>query len=283
MAVVTARPELPLWSDYVAFVRRHRTIVGAFMGVGLLVGFVVALGHTASYSATASVALVPVPKYVTTSATELSPPAVTIDTDAQLLHSPRVLMQVADILDTDPETASDHLSVTASPNSHALHVTVTADSARRAAEAANAAVTALVEVRRAALGALRIDQLRQVRLLIGGQQELLSQRVAIPTFDSTSAEILALSTKLDELEDARSDPVQPISEAVPPQHADRADVEVPLVSGVMIGLLCGCLAGVLRDRAASRAHRPSHAHSAPPSSDDLSDEVRHHEEFHHVV
>lgn len=283
MVVVTGRPGLPLWSDYTGFVRRHRTSIGALMGVGLLVGFVGSLGQATSYSATASVVLVPVPKYVTVSTTELPPPAVTVDTDAQLLHSPQVLTAVADVLDTEADAASGHLSVTASPNSHALHVTVTADSPRRAAEAANAAVTALVKVRRTALGALRVDQLRQVRLLTSSQQELLAQKVAVPAYDSTSAEILELSTRLQELEDARRQPAEAISAAVPPQHADRADTEVPLTSGVMVGLLCGCLLGAARDRAGPLAHRLPSPRFAPPPSDDLSDGVRHHEDYHHVV
>ena len=59
---------------------------------------------------------------------------------------------------------SERLSVTASPNSHVLHVTVKASPPSRAADAANAAVAAFVDVRRDALGALRSDQLSQLRL-----------------------------------------------------------------------------------------------------------------------
>ena len=56
--------------------------------VGLLAGFAWSLQQPSTYSATTSVALTPVPKYVTPSTTELVPPEVTIDTDAQLLRQP---------------------------------------------------------------------------------------------------------------------------------------------------------------------------------------------------
>ena len=85
MADVTGRPGLPLWSDYTAFARRNARTIGVLMLVGLLAGFAWSLRQPSTYSATASVALTPVPKYLTPSTTELVAPAVTIDTDAQLL------------------------------------------------------------------------------------------------------------------------------------------------------------------------------------------------------
>ena len=283
MAVVSERPGLPLWSEHVRFVRRHRATIAALMGVGLVAGFVWSLGQPASYSATASVVLTPVPKYVSGSTTALTPPEVSIDTDAQLLQGPRVLTAVAAVLHTDPGSASDHLTVTASPHSHVLHVTVTAGSARVAADAADAAVAGLASARRAALGALRPEQLREVRLLIGRQQELVSEVVVVPAYSSLSAQLLELSTGLQELEDARHHPVQAVSAAVPPRHADRANTEVPLTSGVMVGLLCGCLVGAARDRAGPTTPRAATSALAPPPPGDLPAGLHRHEDHHHVV
>jgi uncharacterized protein involved in exopolysaccharide biosynthesis len=283
MDALTERPGLPLWSDYPRFVRRHRALIVALMCLGLLVGFVWSLGRPTSYSATASVVLAPVPKYVTPSTSEIPPPEVTIDTDAQLLHSPEVLTAVADVLDTDADAAGNHLSVTASPNSHVLHVTVSARTPRAAADAADAAVAAFVKVRRASLGALQADQLRQVRLLISGQQELLAEDVVVPALDSLSAEVLELSNGLRELEEARRQPAIAIDAAVPPRHADRPNTEVPLTSGAMVGLLCACLLGAVRDRTGLLALRRPRPRFAPPPADDLPAGVHQHEDHHHVV
>jgi succinoglycan biosynthesis transport protein ExoP len=283
MDAVTERPGLPLWSDYPRFVRRHRAAIGALMCLGLLVGFVWSLGAPTSYSATASVVLVPVPKYLTPSTTEIPPPEVTIDTDAQLLHSPAVLTAVGDVLGTAADAASDHLSVTASPNSHVLHITVSARSPRAAADAADAAVAAFVKVRRADLGALQADQLRQVRLTISGQQELLAEGVVVPAYDSLTAQVLELSNGLRELEEARRRPAEAIDAAVPPRHADRPNTEVPLTSGAMVGLLCACLLGAVRDRTGLLALRRLRHRFAPPPADDLPAGVHDHEDHHHVV
>ncbi len=88
---VTTPPGLPLWSDYTRFVRRHALLIAGFMLAGILIGFVWSLQQPSTYSATASIALTPVPKYVAPSTTDLVAPEVTIDTDAQLLQSPEVL------------------------------------------------------------------------------------------------------------------------------------------------------------------------------------------------
>lgn len=277
MGVMTA-PGLPLWSDHLRFVRRHRAGITVLMAVGLVVGFVWSLGQTTTWSATASVVLAPVPKYVSGSTGSLPPPPVTVDTDAQLLHSPRVLEAVATAIHTDPGSTIDHLSVAASPNSHVLHVTVTAGSAQAAADGAAAAVDALTEVRRSVLGSLRTDQLREVRLLIGRQQALLAAGAAVPVYSSLSAQVLALGTGLQELEDTRRRPAETVSPPVVPRHADRADTEVPLTSGVMVGLLCGCLLGAVRDRARPAATQPTRLQPTH-----LQPTHHHHEDHRHVT
>jgi uncharacterized protein involved in exopolysaccharide biosynthesis len=282
MAVVTARPGLPLWSDYQRFVRRHRVRIGALMSLGLLLGFVWSWGQPPTYSATAAVVLVPVPKYVSPSTTALAPPEVTIDTDAQLLHSARVQSAVANVLGTDPAAAADHLSVTAAPHSHVLDVTVSAGSPRDAADAANAAVDALVRVRRATLGSIQLGQVRQLRLFVSNQQTLLSEDLVVPAYDAPSARVRQLSTALRELEDARRTPAESVSPALPPRHADHANTEVPLTSGAMVGLVCGCLLGAARDRTAHARRRRPGPSSAHHRSGDLPDVTNRHEGQRHA-
>jgi hypothetical protein len=287
MAFVTQPRGLLLWSDYRQFVRRHRAWIGACMGLGLMVGYVWSLGQPTTYSATASVFLVPVPKYVTPSTTELVPPEVSIDTDAQLLNSPEVLRTVADVTGADADAVSDDLSVTASPNTHVLHVTVAAGSADDAADAANAAVAALVEVRRNVLGALRISQLQQLRLLITDREDQLRQEQAkgmvIPANDDMFTQILDLQSGLQTLEEARRQPAEVVSPAVAPRHADYANTEVPLVSGVMVGLICGCLLGAARDRSGPAARRLASPPFSPYPSGDRPDVAIGHEDYHHAV
>jgi uncharacterized protein involved in exopolysaccharide biosynthesis len=252
MADVTSRPGLPLWSDYTAFARRHARSIGALMLVGLLVGFAWSLPRPSSYSATASVALTPVPKYLTPSTSELVAPAVTIDTDAQLLQSPQVLGAVADVLGTSPAAAGEHVSVSASPNSHVLHVTVRSRSPELAAAAADAAVSSLITLRREVLGSLQLEQLRQLQALLTVKEEELAKeqanRLIIPATDELFGEVVALRTALDELEEARREPARVVQPAQPPTRTDYPNTEVPVVSGLMLGLLAGCLLGAGRDR-----------------------------------
>lgn len=285
MAVLTKPRGLPIWSDYTHFLRRHQTVIGALMGLGLLAGLGVSLVQPATYSATASVALTQVPVYLSASTTEPVPPEVSIDTDAQLLGSPRVLGAIGDALETGPDLASDHLSVTASPNSHVLHVTLTAASPQRAAEAANAAVSAFMEVRRDALGALEESQMRQLRLLISEQERVLAKeqdKRLVTSDDEEFAQILDLRARLDELEQARAVPAEVVSPAVAPRGADYANTEVPIASGAMLGLLAGCLLGAARDRAPRLGHRAEDPRTHSDPSGYLSD-VANRQEHRHAI
>ena len=222
------------------------------MGIGLLLGTAWSLLQPLTYSATASVVLVPVPIYVIPSTSGLLPPEVSIDTDAQLLRTPEVLTEVGDTLGISASAAEDHVSLTASANSHVLHVTVSATSAEQAARAANAAVTAFVELRRVALGALKQSQLRQLRLYVAEQEALLAReqakRLVIAGLDDLSAQVLELRRGLEELEEARRQPAQVVRPAQSPRVRTTPIAEVPMTSGAMLGLLCGCLLGAARDR-----------------------------------
>ncbi len=264
---MTSTRGLPLWSDHTAFARRHARWILVLLVAGLTSGVAWALLQPATFSATASVALSPVPKYLTSSIVDIAAPEVTIDTDAQLLRSPEVLGAVGDILGTTAAEAGTRLSMTASPNSHVLHVTVRSSSPDLAAAAADGAVAAFTGVRRNALGALRHDQLRQLRQLLVDQEKLLareqSKRLVISSTDQLFDDVLGLQTALDELLLARSKPAQVVRAADPPVRADYSNTEVPVVSGAMLGLLGACLLGAGRDRLQHLRRKP--APSAHPS------------------
>ncbi len=272
MGVMSDQAGMPVISDYSRFLRRHRTLLVCLIGVGLLAGLAWSMRQPATYSATVSIALAPVPKYVTTP-NELLPPEVTIDTDAQLLSSPEVVGAIADELGIDPAGVEKRVSVTASANSHVLHVTVKARSKTRAAAAANAGAAALIDVRRASLGALRDDQVNKVRIMLRGQEEQLGnmqrRRLVVPETDELFASILTLRDALDELEEAQDEPAEVVRPAEPPKRHDYANTEVPLTSGPMLGLLAGCMIGAAMDRGLLRApvHTPRlSVHSARPTA-----------------
>ena len=287
MAVLSRGGGLPLWSDHTAFVRRHRVRIGALVALGLLAGLVWSLAQPSTYSATASVSLTPVPKYVLPTGTGLAPPEVSIDTDAQLLASPEVLGPVAQVLGTDARGARDSMSVTATPNSHVLHVTVSSSSAAGAAEAADTAAAALVRTRRSALGSLRVEQLRLLRLWVSGQEDLLAREqrrgVVVPASNEQFAHVVMLRDGLTELEEARLSPGEVIDPALPAPRPDYANREVPLTSGAMAGLVAGCLLGLHRDR-----RRPASAPAPRPApqlrrTGDPSHASTAHEDAHHAV
>jgi uncharacterized protein involved in exopolysaccharide biosynthesis len=287
MVDLTRSPGLPLLSDHRRFLRRHRTVVAALMGVGLLAGVVLSLLQPPSYSATTSIVLAPVPVYVSASSVELVPPEVSIDTDAQLLGNPRVLSAIGDVLGTDPKTTTEHMRVTATPHSQVLHLTVTAQEPELAARAANAAITAFIEVRRDSLGALEESQLRQLRLLVSIQERELAQeqarRLVIPEHEDLFAQIVRLQDALDELERAHALPAEVIRPATPPPHQDYRNAEVPVVSGAMLGLLCGWLLGIARDRGLLRGRLALRRHTVPDPADREPGVTTRPEDQHHVV
>ena len=252
MGAVTRRPGLPTWSDHTAFLRRHRALIALAMLLGVLVGAAWSWRQPSSYSATASVALAPVPVYVAASTDELVPPEVSVDTDAQLLRSGPVLDAIGQVLGTDREAAEELLRVTATANTHVLHVTVQADTPEHAAAAANAAVAALTDVRRSSLGAHDEDLGRSLRMVLGEHDVAPEQEddgpFLVPMEDEQFVRIVGVRASLDELDEARARPVEVVRPAVPPARADYPNTEVALVSGALLGLLAGCLAGLGRDR-----------------------------------
>ena len=252
MAVLNEPASLPQLSDYRRFARRHRAVMGLLTCLGLLFGLAQSTTHPVTFSATATLALTPVPKYLAPLSTQIAPPEVTIDTDAQLLQSVPVRNAMARALGTDADAAAAALSVTATANSNVLHVTVKARTAQAAADAANAAATALIDVRRRDLGSIQAVQVRQLRAVVRAQELMLadeqSRTIIIPAADSIFAELLTVKATVKEVQEARKTPADIVDPAVAPAHHDYANTQVPIVSGGMLGFLGAVLIGVARDR-----------------------------------
>jgi len=284
MGDVTSSEDLPLWSDYPAFARRHRLALSTFVVLGLLAGLGWSMQQPSAYSATASVALAPVPVYVISTPDELVPPEVSIDTDAQLLGSDLVLGAIAEALGVDRVTAAERLSVRASANSHVLHVTVTASSPLLAAEAANAAVGGLATARTRTLGSLQEHQARHLRAIVGGHGgELAETDDLLLSADSDDlGRILSARASLDELEESRAAPVDVVRPAVAPQRGDYANTEVPIVSGATVGLLLGCAFGAGRDRLRA-AHRTARVPAGAAAQRHRSTGAIDQEDHHHAT
>jgi uncharacterized protein involved in exopolysaccharide biosynthesis len=267
---------LPRLVDYPRFVRRHRWPIALMVAAGLALGTLWSSTSPPAYSATASIVLVPVPKYVIPATAGLLPPEVSIDTDAQLLRSPAVLAAIGEELGIDPTLAEERIGVGAAANSHVLHLTVSAGSAEAAARAANAAATAFVGVRKRKLGALASEQLRQLRLYVSDQEELLAReqnrRMVITGQDEMFEEILVLQAGLEELEEARREPAQVVRPAEPPRWADHANTEVPVTSGAMLGMLGGCLVGAVGDRRRRLTHLNPIPRSSSTRAEDTDDD-----------
>jgi uncharacterized protein involved in exopolysaccharide biosynthesis len=221
------------------------------MVLGLLVGLGWASVQPKTYTAQASVLLAPVPTYVS-SETGRPPREVTIDTDARLVTGARVAQAVAEATGVTADAVPERLEVTATPLSRVLHIAFTAGSVDAAADGATAAAEAFVGARREALGALSVEQARQISLRIADLQGRLStqgkRQLASSLDDPLVDDIADLRARAAELETVRAVPAEVSRRALPPVVADTTEPEVPLTSGAMTGLLVGCLLGRSRGR-----------------------------------
>ena len=172
--------------------------------------------------------------------------------------SPRCSGPSAEALGTDPRPGrSSTCSVTASPNSHVLHVTV---SGRLPARGGHCRRRRGGGVRRRAPRRARRARGRPappaaaLRHRTGGAAGPGADAAgsSSPRSDELFAELLELRAGLEELEEAR-EPARARWSSPPdrPASADYANAEVPMTSGAMLGLLAGCAPGAARDRDAS--------------------------------
>ncbi|HET6560901.1 MAG TPA: hypothetical protein VFG72_03430 [Marmoricola sp.] len=268
--------ELPRWGIYTSFARRYAALIALCSLLGLGLGLGTALAQPASYSATASVMLTPVPTYASADGST-RPERVTIDSDAQLALSTPVVSEVARTLDTSPERVEERVSLRAVELSQVLELTYTAGSPTDARAGAQALVDAFVEARNASLLAIGSEQIERVGAQLRVIENRLVQRFRanplITPEEPLLQEFTVIRARVQELEAARLQATEIINQPVEPSRPDSRDLEVPGTSGLMAGLLLATCLGALRDRIhagrnrrAARAVRRQEGEHDPPAS-----------------
>lgn len=248
------------FSSYVSFVRRHlillicATLVGGVVGAGLVAK------RTPRWTSTATVLLTSapaaIPGWVTENQTELLPP--TVDTEAQLVESQKVVGAVAKQLDEglSPEQVRESIHVGALSHTRLLRITVTARRAAQAKAAGRAAANAYLAERGRLEDQLRGDLLTQLRLHAAALRRTIDElpprgvvarprdpnqrrRAVLRAIDSVERRISAIR-------DGADLPGQLVSvgQAIDKTQANRT---IPPVSGAVVGLLLGVLLSVALD------------------------------------
>jgi hypothetical protein len=232
--------------------------------VGALLGGVVAWRWTPTYDATASVLLAPSPLYLDPLTDDEEAREITIDTEASMVYSEQAVQQVRSELGLPPGfDVRGSIRVTAPPNSRVLQITARSDDPTRAEQVADAAAAAFLAVRSDYLDQRR-EQTRQrlERQLasVAGRGVILvpdgedGSAVPVPAEDEVRAALRALALSSTEagrqLRPAQAEPV-------------RRQVEVPVVSGMLLGALAGM--GVMSWRESHDARRRGTAKAAGPA------------------
>lgn len=270
--------DLPRWGAYTSFARRYAALFALCSLLGAGCGLATALSSPNSYSSTASVMLTPVPGYASVNG-ETRPERVTIDSDAQLVLSTRVISEVARALNTDSDQVEERASVRAVPLSQILELSFTSTSRKSARYGAEALAGAFVDARDDSLLATSSGQAERVAARLRVIESRLVQRHrAAPTISSDEPlleELVVLRSRLLELEAARLQATEVINAPEEPGRPDARDLEVPMTSGLMAGTLLATGLGALRDRwGASRRDRNPFAGSRGTTEDDLPAQSR---------
>lgn len=133
-------------SEYVGFVRRNALVIVMLPLLGAVIGGVIAMTSPTSYAARSAVLLPRAPVYVDTVG-DHSPPAVTIDTDAQLFSSPKVSRQVSKATGVPEDEVQSRLLISAEPLTRVLTVTFQASTPEIARAGSEAAAHEMLKVR----------------------------------------------------------------------------------------------------------------------------------------
>lgn len=257
--------------------RSWRLIVGGAV-IGALLGVLVTTRWTPTYEATVPVLLQPTPLYVDAAAEE-EPREITVDTEASMVFSDASLSAVRSQLDLpdDAELRAD-IRVTAPPNSRVLEVTVVGDAADDVEARADALAAAYLVVRDEYLDQRR-EQIRQQLeaelssvagqrgILIGGQAPR-AEGDEEDELDEVGSDIVSeeqLREALAELATAPSGAGRVLRTAQ--AERTRAPIEVPVVSGALLGGLAGLVVMGWRDAdGTARARSRRLGRSARPPS-----------------
>jgi uncharacterized protein involved in exopolysaccharide biosynthesis len=243
---MTPAQQLPTLTAYASRVRRDGALILAMMLVGLLVGAGVVFNSPRVFTATATVLLQPVPTAVPLSGSESDPSSITIDTQAQLVTSDRVVDQVVSATELNVDEARAALRVTAFPLSEVLRISATTSDPVESREAAQVAAEAVLDLRerlsleaRAPVGDLRA-RLGEIRLQIKNRNA--------PSAYALRTRLYRQASFLREEDQSDIDAGRIISPAVTPTQPAGSSPEVHVAGFAMGGLLLGVVIGELRGR-----------------------------------
>lgn len=262
-------PAGPVYLDQQgAFLRRHAGLVAITAFLGLAAGGAWQLHRGDPAIATTSITLPAEPTYLTVNAT-----AQTLDTDAQLARTPRVLDAIEAA--SGQPAAEDNLHVSADPNTRVLNLRYQAPSPQAALRGVRAAARTTLKVR----GDDLTERQAQALASLQTQSRATDEALHLLGTSQNQARSLAASAGVEpthELDGLRSellrqaglvnswtvrasrvqvDPGRVIRQ--PSVHTTRDGWRVALPSGLVLGLLGGLAAGSVRDRRdrVARSHR----------------------------
>jgi hypothetical protein len=239
-------------ADYAVFVRRNASLMGAMMLLGALVGGGLAMASPTSYAARTNVLMAQAPIYVDADGLH-APPAVTIDTDAQLLSAPAVHRKVSQRTGVAADDVESRLLVSAEPLTRVLIVTFQGSTPELARIGAEAAAQAMLRERSEVLIQQSTQRLQTVRKNLAKLQTV-AVRLRLHG-KNTDAFALDLANRIQVLEDlsgqlqeVKDSPGQVLVSA----HVVRAEkAHAPTKwagSGAGLGLLCALALAALRPR-----------------------------------
>lgn len=274
------RPDSFEAADYVGVLRRRWWIVLVAMIIGLVGAFGYVTVAPKSYSATASVNVVPTAADQSNSVagSRTSGATVNLDTEAQVVTSTAVATLAGKMMNSPltPYKLAAQIAVTVPPNSSILDITCKASTAVDAATCANDFAKAYLQNRQQSAVADINGQLKTLSTQISAlNTQIAALTTKISTLPSNSptkaADTAQLDTDKSKLSNLTKDYANTNGElantnggsvnnvATPPGKPSSPKKLLILPSGLVLGLLIGLVLAFLVDRRDKRIHNAAHA------------------------
>lgn len=222
--------------DLLSFVRRNLRLIGVLVVVGALAGGAVAALEPSTSTARRYVLLSPVPVHAAVDDEGAAPREITIDTEASMVFSERAVRIALRWAGEPPDTDLRSLvRVGAVPNTRVLTIGVSDRDPQRADRLVDAITAAYLRVRDGYLDSRRAQVLQDLRreLVVAGSEVLADD----PSVDATTPEGVEhrreLQAAVEQLTAMPTVAGEVLRDEGP--KPDRADPEVPVVSGAFLG------------------------------------------------
>jgi hypothetical protein len=221
--------------------------------VGGLVGGLWHRREPQEFTSTTAVLLAPISTYIDLDPSNGAPPQVSIDTDAQIAISDRVVNRITKTTGESAEDTRAAMSLAAPPLSTVLRLSYTASSPLDAAFGASAWAEALLAERARVLAA----SVASYRSVLEDQVSRIRSVLALGELDPATTttindQVGRLETALQRLDRQVPSPGRLLTAAPLPKGSDPSDPEVQVTSGALIGLLIGLGLTARRRRSAPR-------------------------------